>query len=50
LRAATSLARLRQRRGDRRAAADLAPVYSWFTEGLDSPDLAEARTLLDELA
>jgi predicted ATPase len=51
LRAATSLARLRQRRGERRAAADLlAPVYRGFTEGLDTPDLTEARALLDQLA
>jgi hypothetical protein len=24
----------------------LAPIYDWFTEGLDAPDLAEARELL----
>jgi predicted ATPase len=28
----------------------LAPVYGWFTEGFDTPDLKEARALLDELA
>jgi predicted ATPase len=28
----------------------LAPVYSWFTEGLDTADLQEARALLQELA
>jgi hypothetical protein len=27
----------------------LAPVYRSFTEGLDTADLVEARTLLDEL-
>ena len=27
----------------------LAPVYRWFTEGFDTPDLKEARALLDEL-
>ncbi len=27
----------------------LAPVYGWFTEGFDTLDLKEARTLLDEL-
>jgi class 3 adenylate cyclase len=27
----------------------LAPVYSWFTEGFDTPDLKEAKALLDEL-
>jgi predicted ATPase len=28
----------------------LAPVYAWFTEGFDTPDLKEARALLDQLA
>jgi hypothetical protein len=28
----------------------LAEVYSWFTEGFDTPDLREAKALLDELA
>jgi predicted ATPase len=28
----------------------LAPVYGWFTEGFDRPDLKQAKTLLDELA
>jgi predicted ATPase len=27
----------------------LAPVYAWFTEGFDTPDLKEAKALLDEL-
>jgi hypothetical protein len=32
-------------------ARDLrAPVYGWFTEGLDTLDLKEAKVLLDELA
>lgn len=48
LRAATSLARLWQRQRD--AARDLlAPVYAWLTEGLDTRDLRDAKTLLDEL-
>jgi predicted ATPase len=51
LRAATSLARLRRNRGRRAEARDvLGPVYGWFTEGFDTPDLKEARALLDELA
>jgi predicted ATPase/class 3 adenylate cyclase len=51
LRAATSLARLRRDQGRTREAHDLlAEVYGWFTEGLDTPDLREARALLDELA
>jgi predicted ATPase len=50
LRAAVSLARLR-RDQDRRAEAHdlLAPVYGWFTEGFCTPDLQEAKALLDEL-
>ena len=28
--------------------APLAPVYGWFTEGFDTLDLKEAKTLLDE--
>jgi predicted ATPase len=51
LRAAMSLARLWQRQGKRDAAcALLAPIYGWFTEGFDTPDLQEAKVLLDELA
>jgi predicted ATPase len=50
LRAAVSLARL-LRDTSRRAEAltMLAEIYNWFTEGFDTPDLQEARTLLDEL-
>ena len=51
LRAAMSLARLWGEQGRRAEARDLlAPVYGWFTEGFDTPDLKEAKTLLDELA
>jgi predicted ATPase len=50
LRAATSLARLWCDQGKRAEARDLlAPVYNWFTEGFDTPDLKEAQALLDEL-
>jgi tetratricopeptide (TPR) repeat protein len=50
LRAAVSLARLRCDQGRRAEACDLlAPVYGWFTEGFDTPDLKEAKALLDEL-
>jgi hypothetical protein len=28
----------------------LAPVYGWFTEGFDTLDLKEAKTLLNELS
>jgi hypothetical protein len=51
LRAATSLARLSRDQGKRTEACDLlAPIYGWFTEGFDTPDLKEAKALLDELA
>src|SRR5262249_45184356 len=51
LRTATSLARLWQSQDKRQNAYDLlVPVYSWFTEGFDTADLQEARTLLEELA
>jgi predicted ATPase len=50
LRAATSLARLWHDQGKRREAHELlAPVYGWFTEGFDTPDLQDAKMLLDEL-
>jgi predicted ATPase len=50
LRAATSLSRLWQQQGKRYEAHDLlAPVYNWFTEGLDTADLQEAKALLEAL-
>jgi predicted ATPase len=50
LRAATSLARLWGEQGRRAEALELpAPAYAWFTEGSDTADLKEARTLLSEL-
>ncbi len=50
LRAAASLARLRRDQGRRAEARDLlAPVYGWFTEGFNTPDLRDAKALLDEL-
>ena len=50
LRAATSLARLLAGQGKRRSAHDLlAPIYGWFTEGFETADLKDAKTLLDEL-
>ena len=51
LRAAASLARLGQARGERKLAhPTLAEVCAWFTEGFDTSDLREARTLLAELS
>jgi predicted ATPase len=51
LRAATSLARLWSDRGRNVEARDLlTPIYAWFTEGFETPDLREAKILLDSLA
>ena len=51
LRAAMSLARLWRDQGKVQQARELlAPVYGWFTEGFDTRDLKEAKTLLEELA
>jgi class 3 adenylate cyclase/predicted ATPase len=50
LRAAMSMARLRHDQGKRQQARGLlASVYGWFTEGFETPDLKEAKALLDEL-
>jgi predicted ATPase len=50
LRGTMSLARLRRQQGRREeAAALLAPIYGWFTEGFDTADLQAARTLLADL-
>ena len=52
LRATMSLARLRLAQGHPAADArtELASVYDWFTEGFDTPDLKDAKALLDELS
>ena len=51
LRAAIGLARLWRDNGRERQAHELlAPAYGWFTEGFDTRDLREAKTLLNELA
>jgi predicted ATPase len=51
LRATTSLARLLQWQGQQAEARQrLAEIYDWFSEGWDTPDLQEARGLLEELA
>jgi predicted ATPase len=50
LRATVSLARLWQRQGKKEDAHQmLADIYGWFTEGLDTKDLQEAKALLNEL-
>ena len=51
LRATISLARLWQQQGTHHAArTTLSEIYHWFTEGFDTQDLQEAKTLLAELA
>jgi predicted ATPase len=50
LRAAMSLSRLWQQQGKSAEARELlAPIYSWFTEGFGTPDLHEAKVLLEDL-
>ena len=50
LRTTLSLARLWQQQGRQHAAHSmLSEVYSWFSEGFDTPDLQEAKILLEEL-
>jgi adenylate cyclase len=49
LRATTSLARLLDKDGRRAEARTmLANIYGWFTEGFDTPDLKDAKALLNE--
>jgi adenylate cyclase len=51
LRASVSLARLWGARGRRDEARELlAGIYGWFTEGFDTVDLVQAKSLLGELA
>jgi predicted ATPase len=51
LRAAMSLSRLWQRQSKQAEAHELlAPVYAWFTEGFNTADLQEAKTLLEALS
>ncbi|MBI3303954.1 MAG: AAA family ATPase [Deltaproteobacteria bacterium] len=51
LRATMSLSRLWQQRGKQEEARQmLAEIYGWFTEGFDTPDLKEARALLEEMS
>lgn len=50
LRATIHLCRLLQQQGrGEEARAHLYPLYHWFTEGLDTPDLVAARELLTKL-
>jgi predicted ATPase len=46
-----SLSRLWQQQGRRdEARAPLAPIYGWFTKGIDTADLPESKALLEELS
>jgi hypothetical protein len=46
-----SLSRLWQQQDKPAEAYDpLAPIYSWITEGFDTPDWQEAKVLLHELS
>jgi predicted ATPase len=48
LRASISLSRLWQQQGKSDEARKLlAPVFNWFTEGFDTADLQEAKSLLE---
>jgi DNA-binding SARP family transcriptional activator len=51
LRTAVSLGRLWKKQGKHEEARQmLSETYGWFTEGFDTPDLQEARALLEELS
>jgi len=51
LRAVMSLSRLWQKQGKKKQAHKmLVEIYGWFTEGFDTRDLQEAKTLLAELS
>ena len=50
LRAVKSLAKLWQQQARVQEARELlTPIYNWFTEGLDTLDLKQAKSLLEEL-
>jgi predicted ATPase len=50
LRAAVNLARLCRDQDRRSEARDLiAPIYGWFTEGFETPDLKDAKAMITEL-
>ena len=51
LRAVMSLCRLREKQGRKEEAHQaLTRIFNWFTEGFDTPDLIEAKRLLQELS
>jgi predicted ATPase len=50
LRAVRSWSGLQQQGKPAETRELLAPIYGWFTEGFDTADFQEAKSLLDELA
>jgi predicted ATPase len=51
LRTSVGLARLMRDEGETSTAQELlAPIYAWFSEGQDTPDLTDAKGLLDEFS
>ena len=51
LRTAINLTQHWVSQGKQQAARELlAPIYDWFTEGFDTPDLQEAKALLEQLS
>lgn len=51
LKATVSLCRVLQQQGKQKQARKmLHAIYSWFTEGFDTPDLKDAKVMLDELS
>jgi predicted ATPase len=50
LRSTISLSRLLQKeRRSEETRGLLSEIYGWFTEGFDTPDLREAKALLERL-
>ena len=49
LRSATALARIIAEHNEHKTVDILAPIYKWFTEGLNTSDLKEAKAILDQL-
>jgi hypothetical protein len=51
LRATVSLAQLLEHSTGKAEARDaLAEIFGWFTEGLDTPDLQQARFMLERMS
>jgi predicted ATPase len=51
LRASVGLARLWGNQGQQAEARELiVPIFDWFTEGFDTPDLKDARAMIKDLA